>query len=218
MSNKDVMRNFEKFGSRMLLIALMTLVNLVLSIITWFLPLFVSGLILWIILLGILTIVITVIVFLAFLSAVGSIRKAGMALNNEDLLLFCTKIIIALILLIIGNVLWTIGLIGVGLIFLLTNPTAAVIPYIIVTVIGIILLIICAILTIFAWGHLKDFFEANKSMFPKDVSNDAIKGASYCRIGAILDLTVILMFVGFVFRILGLFKLSSLSVLITDSE
>lgn len=185
----------------------MTLVNLVLSIVTWFIPL-----------VGIITIIISVIVFFLFLDAVGNIRKAGMALNNEDLLSFRTKIIIALILIVIGNILWTIGLIGIGIVIFFTVITAALLPYILITVTGIVLLIIGAILTIMAWGRLKDFFESNKSMFPQDVSIDAKKGANYCRIGAILDLTIILMFVGFVFRILGLFKLSSLSVLITDSD
>ena len=207
MSDKNILRNFEKFGDKMLLIAIMTLVNLVLSIISWFIPM-----------VGIVTLVIGIIVFLLFLIAVGSIREAGIALNNEDLLSFRTKIIIALILVVIGNILWTIGLIGIGIVIFFAQITAAVIPYILITVTGIILLIIGAILTIMAWGRLKDFFEANIKMFPRDVGRDAKKGASYCRIGAILDLTVILMWLGFVFRILGLFKLSNLSVLITDSE
>ena len=101
MSREQVKGSFEKFGDRMSLIAIMTIVSLILSIIAWWIPL-----------VGIITVVFSIIIFITFLSAVGNIKEAGMTLNNEDLLSYRTKIIIALILGIIGWLLFYIGLIG----------------------------------------------------------------------------------------------------------
>ena len=202
MSREQVKGSFEKFGDRMTLIMYFTIASLILSVIAWWIPL-----------VGLITVIFSLIILFTFLSAVGNIKEAGMKLSNEDLLSFRTKIIIALILGIIGWLLFYIGLIGIGLIFLLTEITAAIIPYIIVIIIGIVILVIAAILTIQAWGRLKTFFASNMELFPKDVSTAAKSGAGYCKIGAILDLTVIFAFIGLIFKIFGLYKLGELSSL-----
>ena len=71
-------------------------------------------------------------------------------------------------------------------------------------------MLIAAIFNILAWGKLEDFFRANMNMFPADIGNDARSGANLCKVGAILNITIILAFIGDILRIIGYFKLAAL--------
>jgi len=202
LSNKNVMSELSHFGDKMTKIVILTLINIVLGIFTLFIPL-----------VGFISLIISIVIFFTFLSALGNIKEAGHGLNNRNILEFRSKIILAMILAIIGSLLLTIGLVALAITIYLTYVEfiVATIPYIVIIIIGAIILVIAAILTIQAWGRLETFFANNMSMFPQDVSIDAKKGAKYCKIGAIFNLTVILSIVGTILYMIGYYKLSTLS-------
>ena len=199
--NLTHLTHFEQFGSRMYLLMILTIANLILGIIA-----------IWIEFVAIIVAIIHIIIFFTFLSAIGNIKDAGDELNNQNLLAFRSKIIIALIILIIGWIFMAIGWIGIGIqLFLIREITPAIIIPITIIVIAVILIIIAAILTIQAWGRLETFFVNNMTMFPGDISEDAKKGAKYLKIAAILEITIIFNFIGPILKIIGYSKLASLS-------
>ena len=53
--------------------------------------------------------------------------------------------------------------------------------------------------------------KGNLGLFSQQIAKDARDGAKLCKIGAILDITVILMFIGNILRVIGYFKLASLN-------
>ncbi len=67
-----------------------------------------------------------------------------------------------------------------------------------------------------AWSQLEKFFTNNVSLFSQNISDDAKAGAKLCKIGAILDITIILGVIGEILRIVGYFKLASLRNLTGD--
>jgi len=203
MSKKENLAHFEQFGSRMYLLMILTIANLILGIISIIPELeFVA----------IIVAIIHIIIFFTFLGALGDIKKAGQELNNENLLAFHSKIILGFVILIIGWIFMAIGWIGIGIqLFLIREITPTIIIPITVIVVAVILIVIAAILTIQAWGRLATFFENNMTMFPGDISEDSKKGAKYLKIAAILEITVILNFIGPILKIIGYKKLASLS-------
>ncbi|TFG22929.1 MAG: hypothetical protein EU529_09090 [Promethearchaeota archaeon] len=201
MQEKVDLTHFEQFGGRMYFLMILTIVSLILAIIAIFIEFVV-----------IIVAIIHIIIFFTFLSALGDIKKAGQELNNENLLAFHSKIILGLILLIIGWIFMALGWIGIGIqLFLIRAITPTIIIPITIIVIAVILIIIAAILTIQAWGRLQTFFENNMTMFPGDICEDAKKGAKYLKIAAILEITIILNFIGPILKIIGYNKLASLS-------
>ena len=72
------------------------------------------------------------------------------------------------------------------------------------------MLLSAAILNIQAWGRLRTFFETNMTLFPQNIAINAKEGSHYCKIGAILDITIILSFIGDLLRVIGYFKLATL--------
>lgn len=72
-------------------------------------------------------------------------------------------------------------------------------------------MLVAAILQIQAWSSLESFFANNATLFPQEIAEDARVGAKLCKIGAILDITVILMFFGDILRVIGYFRLASLN-------
>lgn len=210
MSNPDVNREFSEFGGRMKVMAILTLISVVIGIFTGASTSVES--------LGFVDAVIVFVVFILFILVLGDIKSAGTMLNNRNLLNFRSKIITSLILVIIGMIIFTSGLVGLGItIFFIGSLTLSIIPLTIL-IIGIIILIIAAILQIKAWGSLESFFSNNSTLFPPKIAKDARDGAKLCKIGAILDITVILMFIGDILRVIGYFKLAPLKYLESTSE
>lgn len=202
MSNTDVNREFSEFGGRMKVIAILTLISVVIGIFT---GINTSA--------GFFDAVIGFVVFIFYILILGDIKSAGVMLNNRNLLSFRSKIITSFILGIIGMIIFTTGLAGIGItIFFIGNLILLPIPVTFV-IIGIIVLLITAIMQIQAWGSLESFFTNNTTLFPQEIANDARTGAKLCKIGAILDLTVILMFIGDILRVIGYFKLAPLEYL-----
>ena len=202
MSNPDVNREFSEFGGRMKVIAILTLISVVIGIFTGINS---SA--------GFFDAVIGFVVFIFYILILGDIKSAGVMLNNRNLLSFRSKIITSFILGIIGMIIFTTGLAGIGItIFFIGNLILLPIPVTIV-IIGIIVLLITAIMQIQAWGSLESFFTNNTTLFPQEIANDARTGAKLCKIGAIFDITVILMFIGDILRVIGYFKLAPLEYL-----
>ena len=200
MSNPEVKREFSEFGGRMKVIAILTLISIIIGVFTWFSTSVGFG-----------EAGIGLVVFIFFILVLGDIKSAGNMLNNKNLLSFRSKIITSFILGIIGTIIFTAGLVGLGItIFFIGNLILSIIP-ITISIIGIIFLLITAILQIQAWSNLESFFANNPTLFPQEIAKDAKDGAKLCKIGAILDITVILMFIGNILRVIGYFKLASLN-------
>jgi len=210
MSNPDVNREFSEFGGRMKVMAILTLISVVLGLFT--------GVSTDFSFVGFVDAVIVFVVFIFFILVLGDIKSAGVMLNNKNLLSFRSKVITGFILGIIGTVIFVTGLAGIGItIFFIGDLNLLTIPLTIV-IIGIVFLIIAAILQIQAWGRLEYFFTNNATLFPAQIAIDARKGAKLCKIGAIFDITVILMFLGDILRAIGYFKLAPLQYLESTSE
>ncbi|MFX0138149.1 MAG: zinc-ribbon domain-containing protein [Candidatus Hodarchaeota archaeon] len=187
----DTNYQFSRFGTKMLTIAILSIISFILGIIGIFAP--VVGIINWIIQIVILSILI---------SATKHALEANGVLNNKDLGNFCRRIKTAAILTIIG-----LPFFFIAMILFQTNAWPAGIPLVIV---GVILLLIAAIKRILGWSDLKGFFRDNKAMFPEDIGKKGETGGLLLMIGAIFYLTIILMFIGFILDVIGYFMLSSL--------
>jgi len=210
MSNTDVNREFSEFGGRMKVMAILTLVSVVIGLFTGFSTDFAS--------VGFVDAVIVFVVFILFILVLGDIKSAGTMLNNKNLLSFRSKIITGFILGIIGIIIFTTGLVGLGItIFFIGDLNLLIIP-LTISLIGIVFLVIAAILQIQAWGRLESFFTNNATLFSQQVAEDARAGAKLCRIGAILDITIILTFIGDILRVIGYFKLAALKYSESTSE
>lgn len=207
MSNPDVNREFSEFGGRMKLIAILTLISVVVGIFTGFSTS-----------VGFIDAVIILVVFILFILVLGDIRSAGAMLNNKNLLSFRSKVITSFIIGIIGAIIFTAGLVGLGITIFFIGSFALSLVSLTILIIGIIFLLFAAILQIQAWGRLESFFTNNATLFSQEVAKDARAGAKLCKIGAILDITIILTFIGEILRVIGYFKLASLKYLESTSK
>ncbi|MFW9897233.1 MAG: hypothetical protein ACFFD7_15630 [Candidatus Thorarchaeota archaeon] len=199
MSKSEVNKEFSEFGGRMKAIAILTLISIIAGIF--------SGAFSFA---GFIEAVLGLVIFILFILVLGDIKSAGVMLNNKNLLSFRSKVIISFILGIIGMILFTAGLVGLGItIFFVGIFILSIIP-LTISIIGIIILLFAAILQIQAWSRLESFFANNATLFPQEIAEDARVGAKFCKIGAILDITIILMFIGDILRVIGYFKLAPL--------
>ena len=200
MSSSNVNSEFAEFGNRMYLIAIFTLISFILGIANWF----------WNGASGI-NVFVGLLIFIFFLLILSDIKKAGTMLNNRNLLEFRSKFITSYILTIIGAIVMATG--GVALFAMILygiSSTILFIAVLVLVIIGIIILLVGAILKIQAWGNLETFFTLNMTLFPQNIANNAKEGSHYCKIGAILDITIILSFIGDLLRVIGYFKLATL--------
>jgi uncharacterized membrane protein len=201
----EINKEFAEFGSKMLILAILALISFVLGIIAYAIP--AVQYVNWAFL------VVSIVVLIL---ALGNIKTAGEALdNNTNLSSFRSKIIVALILALIGTIFVTIGYASIVAIANGPDPgsPAAVQGYItfgILILIGIVVLVVGAVFEIIAWGSLRDFFKNNLSMFPEGIGKNAETGCFLMKLGAIFNLTFILAIVGFVLRVIGYFMMSKL--------
>jgi len=192
MSNADLYREFEDFGNKMKTIAILTLIGFITSIIGSFIWGF-----------SLVSLVMQIIIIIFFLLVIGDLKKAGRMLdNNKDLLGFPLKFILGTIIRFIG----LYGFFNIG-VFILSyvlfsgeGTIAGLAISITLILIGVGLIIVGSVLRLLAWGGLKTFFDYNTQLFPPNIGNDGKSGANLCKIGCILDMTILFSFIGIVPR------------------
>ncbi|TFG05205.1 MAG: zinc-ribbon domain-containing protein [Promethearchaeota archaeon] len=186
MSSGNLNKEFVDFGNRIYVIAILTLLNFILSIVGIFVPL-----------VGFVALIFSLIIIIYFLLVLGNANRAGQILSNQDLLNFRPRFLWGTIIRFGGQVLISFSTWGDLTTFL------------IMLLIGIALIIIGSILRYMAWSGLQVFFETNTQLFPQNISIDGSKGSKYCKYATILDMTIILSIIGEILRIFGYFKLAS---------
>jgi hypothetical protein len=185
MASADLNKEFTDFGNRMNIIAILTLLSFVLGIVGAFVPI-----------VGIVALIFSVIIIVFFLLVLGNVKRAGKILTNKELLDFSPRFLLGTIIRFIGQVFMQIGLYFIYDLWVMI-------------IIGVALIIVGCILRYMAWGGMQVFFETNAQLFPQDISYNAGRGSKLSKIASILDMTIILSFVGEILRIIGYFKLSS---------
>ena len=183
----DVNYQFSRFGSKMIPLAILTIIALILLIIginLW--PILFVAYIFQVIALGIL------------ISVTGHAREANKALNNIDLEGFYSKIKSAAILSIIGLL-----FLYIALAFFYSNSLAF-IPF---GIVAFILLLISAIKRIQGWGALSTFFKQGGITTESKYST----AATLLMVSGILSLFLTYgIIIGFILEIIGYFLLLSL--------
>jgi len=195
MSNMDVRNDFYEFGKNMQIVAICT----VLSIVT-----------------GVTGFIALIFTFIAL----GNIKKANLKLNNEYLKEFRSKYIRAFILRIFGTIVLMAGVIYVLLFFFIPSYINFFWIHFVISaipiLIGLIFLIISVVAEMKAWKSLKRFFEENKSMFPDNLYYELIDGCDKLKTAALLNalgFLIITIIIGFIYQIIGYFKLAKLNTL-----
>ena len=193
MSNMDVRNDFYEFGKNMQIVAICT----VLSIVT-----------------GVTGLIALIFTFIAL----GNIKNANLKLNNEYLKEFRSKYVRAFILRICGTIVLAAGVINmVFFVFIPMDITSFWITIsisIIVIPTGVIFLITSVVAEMKAWKNLKRFFEENKSMFPDNLYYELIDGCDKLKTAALLNalgFLIITIIIGFIYQIIGYFKLAKLN-------
>ncbi len=187
--NEKVVKEFQEFGSRMQMIAILTILGFVFNF---------------------LFIVEIVFIFLDL----GNIRRIYYDTPDPHLMEFRSKYVLSFVFCIFGTIVIVIGAIAAVMPLIFTNEEpvvmGALIGIIIAVIIGIVFIVIGQILEYKAWGRLLKYLEANKDQFPEMVSRDAISGVRQIRMGTIFNLTIVLMIIGVILKIIGYFHLASL--------
>jgi hypothetical protein len=158
--------------------------------------------------------------------ALADIKRLNFQLNDPNLELFRSKYItyfiytiLAIILLVIGGINLAISLIYSGYGYMsmgVTFPLA-----IILLVVGVVVLITASVIEMKAWENLKLFFQQNEELFPDNLRYEIIDGCDNLRTGALLfalGFLVITIFIGFIFKIIGYFKLAKLKSMIYQQQ
>ena len=195
MSNMDVRKDFYEFGKNMQIVAICTLISL--SV-------------------GVTRIVALIFIFIAL----GNINRANLKLNNEYLKEFRSKYIKSFVLRMCGIIVLIIGVMGAVLPLILEfYPTYIWISVSIVLILiltGITLIITSFVAEMKAWKNLKRFFEENRNMFPDNISSELIDGCDKLRTAALLNalgFLIIPAIIGFIYQVIGFFKLANLDSL-----
>ena len=202
MENVVVHEDFKQFGKYMQLVGIFTILTIIPGV----------GFVM-----GILILVFT-------FMALGYIKTMNYNLSNPNLHLFRSKLIKSITLGIIGGVILIISgsILGVN-IYILTRGyyySALAITGIVLSSLallaGLIIVIVAFANEAKAWENLKLYFEENRNLYPEVVVNEVIEGAANLRTGAILYalfIFVIPVIIGFIFQIVGYFKLAKLEAL-----
>jgi len=199
--SSNVKKNFADFGQKCLILAILSIIIFILGIIAFSFPV-----VNWVYYPVILVYVIFLII------AIGDINSADKTLNNDRLQQFRSKIIVAVILSLIGLILFVVGINA-----LLRTIEKAIesgeggsaenirlyVAFGIMILVGLILLIVGLVFEILAWGRLKTFFKENESMFSGTAGKNAQIGCLLMQLGAIP-------FIGPILRVVGFFLLYSL--------
>ncbi|NVM17267.1 MAG: hypothetical protein HWN80_06090 [Candidatus Lokiarchaeota archaeon] len=191
MSNIDVKKDFQEFGKNIQIVAICT----VLTIVT-----------------GITNLIALIFIFIAL----GCIKRANIHLNNSSLYEFRSKYIRGFISRICGTIILITGVVNLVLFFFIPTSFPFYISLslsIILMVSGLLFILIGVAAEIKSWKNLKIFFENNRKMFPTNISNEAIEGCSKLKTGTLLSAFAFLIIpgiIGFIYQIIGYFKLAKL--------
>ncbi len=193
MSNMDVRKDFYEFGKNMQIVAICT----VLSLVT-----------------GVTSLIALIFIFIAL----GNIKNANLKLNNEYLEEFRSKYVRSFVLRICGTIVVMIGVIDMVLFLFLPSYIISFWTTFTISVIlilaGLIFLITSVVVEMKAWKNLKRFFEENRSMFPGNLYNELIDGCDKLKTAALLNalgFLIITIIIGFIYQIIGYFKLAKLN-------
>ena len=193
MSNMDVRNDFYEFGKNMQIVAICT----VLSIAT-----------------GVTSLIALIFIFIAL----GNIKNANLKLNNEYLEEFRSKYIRGFILRTCGTILLIVGVINIVFFVFLPSDIASFWMTLSISLIlfstSLTFLITSVVAEMKAWKNLKRFFEENKSMFPDNLYNELIDGCDKLKTAALLNalgFLIITIIIGFIYQIMGYFKLAKLN-------
>ncbi|MHA1753646.1 MAG: zinc ribbon domain-containing protein [Candidatus Helarchaeota archaeon] len=163
--------------------------------------------------------------FILLLIALADINSANKILNELKLSAFYSKIISAIIISIIGNVIILVSQLVNPMAFsylidYLTRHIPSLPPRTILVVIfwssGILLVWISYILTYIGYKSLEIFFSNHLNDFPQKIALDAASGARNLKRGAlmwILEIFIITIIVGVIFNIIGYFETAALQKL-----
>jgi len=190
MLNEKVMKEFQEFGSRMSIIAILSILSFVLPFV------------------GIIELIF---IFMAL----GNIKRICFESPNMNLMEFRSKYIIAFVISLLGGF-FLFGAMIFLVIFVIYGyywSYFILITFGVLMLIGIIIFVISGYIEYKAWENLMIYFETNKTMFPEIIAIEAIKGSKNLKLGAIFNLTIILAIVGVILRIIGFFQLASLKKL-----
>ena len=195
MSTIDVKKDFNEFGKNLQIVAICT----VLTIVTGMTGLIAS---------------------IFFFIALSNIKKINLQLNDASLEQFRSKYIRGFILGLVGIGILVTGGVGIVLYFVfmpfsMSIWTTLSLSGILLTA-GLTFIIIGLASEIKAWKNLKVFFENNSNLFPSNLSSELIDGCDKLKKGTLLSafwFLVIPGIIGFIFQIIGFFKLAKLNTL-----
>jgi len=195
MSTIDVKKGFNEFGKNLQIVAICT----VLTIVTGMTGLIAS---------------------IFFFIALGNIKRINLQLNDASLEQFRSKYIRGFISGLVGIIILVTGGVGMVLYFFFMPFSISIWTTLSLSIIllsaGLIFIIVGLASEIKAWKNLKVFFENNNNLFPSDLSSELIDGCDKLKKGTLLSafwFLVIPGIIGFIFQIIGFFKLAKLNTL-----
>ena len=196
MSKIDVKKDFQEFGKNIQIVAICTVLGIAI---------------------GFTSFIALIFIFIA----IGCIKRANIQLNDSSLYEFRSKYIRGFILRICGTVILSVGVVNLVLFWFIPIwvPIFATLSLSLILIVsGLLFLLIGVAAEIKAWKNLKTFFENNREMFPANISNDAIEGCDKLKTGTLLSAFAFLIIpgiIGFIYQIIGYFKLAKLNNLTT---
>ena len=192
----DVRKDFYEFGKNMQIVAICTVLTLVT---------------------GVTGLIALIFIFIAL----GNIKTANLKLNNEYLEQFRSKYVKAFILRICGTIVLMLGVFSLVLYLFFSSYfpsfwiTISISVILILT--GLTFGITSLVAEMKAWENLKRFFEENRSMFPGSISHELIEGCDKLKTATLLNalgFLIITAIIGFIYQVIGYFKLAKLNTLI----
>lgn len=193
MSDQKIMKEFQKFGERFFIIAILVILSI-----------FVEGLMIFA---GIVA-----------LFALANIKKVNKELKDKNLKRFTYKIKKSVVVWIIAMII--IG-VAAGVFYFIFMIEAHPIFYLIpinILIYGIILIYESIGAQRKAWLKLNKFFTKNESMFPKEIAADAMDGTDKLAKACKYAYFIITIPIAVIYGIIGLFKLANLRNIPVYSE
>lgn len=200
MAQYNIQQEFTNYGKNMQLVAIF----MVLTIIPY------------------ISFIFSILMLVFIFMALGNLRNANYQLNSLNLSEHRSKYITAFILKLIGTLVMTASL-PLALIPIMSSgygygsTWSIIIIMIIPLVIGFIFMIVGAIIEMGAWEQLRLFLEQDsKDLFPDFLKREAINGCNNLRTGALmyaLSFLIVTILIGFIFQVIGFFKLAKFSQL-----
>jgi len=195
MVNVDIRNEFSEFGKKMKIVAIMT----VLAIIPY------------------LGFILSFIGFVFAIMALSDIRNANNKLKQSSLENYRSKFSIAIVVRIISTVIS-----GAGSFYSLDKPFFfSILISILMLIIFIIINIIAGAIEMDAWRSLTDFFNQNRNLFSTNIALETSEGSDKLRTAAlmsVLSFLIITILIGWIFQIVGYFKLAKLEEIIRYTE